>query len=176
MYINDKDKFIILDVEGNAAMGISQNRITQFAALSFHNGEIEELNYYNRSVNYISKYAYKMTHISVKKCKREGLSERHMVKLIYEAIKDCKMIYAYGLHYDKQIINYLFDRYNMPKINIPWYDIINDVDKYLCPSKQKLSIAANEYGFDSTGFHDALCDCYATYHLMNVIESVREDK
>ena len=57
--------------------------------------------------------------------------------------------------------------------NVKWFDVIEDVKKYLSPTKTKLSVAANEYGFDDTNFHNALVDCYATLHLMKTIEQVR---
>ena len=49
---------------------------------------------------------------------------------------------------------------------------IEDVKKYLCPSKNKLSIAASEYGFNEVNYHNALVDCYATLHLMKTIENI----
>ena len=173
MYFDDKEKYIIIDIEGNAASGIDSNKITQFGALLFDGGSISEINYYNRNVNYINSYVARMTHISIKKCKAMGLSERHMVNLIYDNIKDCKRVYAYGCDYDIKALNRLFRKYELPELNINWYDVINDVRKYLCPSKSKLSIAANEYGFEGTSYHDALGDCYATFHLMQVIEKIK---
>ena len=68
----------------------------------------------------------------------------------------------------------MFKKYRLKPLDIPWVDVIEDVKKYLCPSKLKLSVAASEYGFNELNFHNALVDCYATLHLMNAIESIEE--
>ena len=67
----------------------------------------------------------------------------------------------------------MFEKYKLPEVKIEWIDVINDVEKYLNPSKLKLSSAANEYGFTDSDYHNALVDCYATLHLMNTIENIR---
>lgn len=174
MYFDDLDKkYILLDIEGNSASQEQQRKITQFAALIFHNGTKIEINYMNRNVNYISPYVSKMTHISINQCKNEGLSERNMVNKIYSLLKSCDIIYAYGCDFDKNILNLMFKKYHLDPLDVKWIDIIHDVKKYLNPSKLKLSIAANEYGFSSEYFHNALVDCYATLHLMETIEQIR---
>ena len=66
----------------------------------------------------------------------------------------------------------MFNKYKLKPLSIPWVDVIEDVQKYLTPSKLKLSIAASEYGFNDTNYHNALTDCYATLHWMKTIEDV----
>ena len=174
MYFDDSSKkYILLDIEGNAAQKENERKITQFAALIFQDGKIEEVDYMNRNVNYINSYVSKMTHISVSQCKSIGYSERHLVEEVHSLLKTCDLIYAYGCEFDKSILNIMFKKYNLPLLDIPWYDVIEDVKKHLTPSKNKLSIAANEYGFNDTNYHNALTDCYATLHLMKMIEEVR---
>ena len=173
MYFENKNKFVIFDLEFNAESGITKNRITQFSALVFENDEISELNYYNRNVNYMNRYVSKMTHISIKKCKSLGMSERHLIQDIYNLFKECNIIYAYGYEMDIKTLKYMFKKYELPEIKFNYYDIINDVKKYLCPSKNKLEIAANEYGFEGSSYHNALEDCYAIYHLMKVIDDIK---
>ena len=174
MYFDDLNKkYILLDIEGNAAKRVEERKITQFAAIVFHNGEQQEINLMNRNVNYISPYVRRMTHISVNKCKSEGLTERHLVLKVYELLSSCDVIYAYGCDFDKNILKIMFEKYKLKPLNIEWIDVINDVEKYLNPSKLKLSIAANEYGFLESDYHNALVDCYATLHLMKTIENVR---
>jgi len=176
MYFDDlSSQYILLDIEGNSAAKIEERKITQFAALVIQNGKIiKEINWMNRNVNMIHPYVSKMTHISVHQCKEIGFSERHLIEEIYNLLMNCQKIYAYGCDFDKSILNYMFNKYNYESIHIPWFDVIEDVKKYLNPSKCKLSIAANEYGFQNSHFHDALVDCYATLHLMKTIEKVQE--
>lgn len=175
MYFNDSNKkYIILDIEGNSAKQEDERKMTQFSALVFHNNQFIEIDYMNRNVNYINPYVKKMTKISVNTCKNNGMSERNMVFKIHELLKTCDVIYAYGCDFDKKIINIMFNKYNLSPINALWIDVIDDVKKYLNPSKLKLSIAANEYGFVSCNFHNALVDCYATLHLMKTIMQIRE--
>ena len=69
---------------------------------------------------------------------------------------------------------FLLKKYRLKELDKPIIDVLDDVKTYLSPSKLKLSIAANEYGFSSTEYHNALIDCYATLHLMKTIEQVRE--
>ena len=174
MYFDDVNKkYILLDIEGNSAKQENERKITQFAALVFENGTTQEINYMNRNVNYISPYVRRMTHISVNKCKNEGFSERNLVFKIHELLSSCDLIYAYGCEFDKGILKIMFEKYKLPEVKIEWIDVINDVEKYLNPSKLKLSIAANEYGFTDSDYHNALVDCYATLHLMNTIENIR---
>lgn len=173
MYFDDVNKkYILLDIEGNSAKQENERKITQFAALVFENGTTQEINYMNRNVNYINPYVSKMTHISVNDCKQIGYSERNLVTKIHGLLSSCDLIYAYGCDFDKNILNLMFKKYKLEPLSIPWVDVINDVEKYLCPSKLKLSIAATEYGFDDISFHNALTDCYATYHLMKTIEDI----
>lgn len=174
MYFDDLNKkYVLLDIEGNSAKQENERKITQFAALVFYNGEINEINLMNRNVNYINPYVRRLTHISVNKCKNEGLSERHLILKIHELLSSCDLIYAYGCDFDKNILKIMFDKYKLKQLDVEWYDVIFDVNKYLNPSKSKLSIAANEYGFLDSDYHNALVDCYATLHLMKTIEDVR---
>ena len=174
MYFDDLNKkYIILDIEGNSAQKENERKITQFAALIIKDNVVEELNLMNRNVNYISPYVSKMTHISLHDCKNNGYSEKHLVEEIHRLLNTCDLIYAYGCDFDKNILKLMFKKYKLPLLDVKWFDVINDVKKYLNPTKTKLSIAANEYGFDDTNFHNALVDCYATYHLMKTIEQVR---
>lgn len=174
MYFTDKEKkYILLDIEGNSAQKENERKITQFAALVFQQDKVEEVNYMNRNVNYINSYVSKLTHISVSQCKQIGYSERHLVEEVHKLLSSCDLIYAYGCEFDKNILNLMFRKYNLPLLTVPWIDVIEDVKKYLNPSKYKLSIAASEYGFNDTNYHNALTDCYATLHLMKVIESIR---
>lgn len=175
MYFDNlNDKYIILDIEGNATSKKEERRITQFAALIVENNNISEINWMNRNVNIIHPYVAKMTHISLSSCKENGFSERNLVSKIHELISNCKVIYAYGCDFDKEILSLMFKKYHLPMINTPWIDILKDVKKYLCPSKLKLSIAASEYGFENEDFHNALTDCKATLYLMNTIENIRK--
>ena len=49
MYFDDLNKkYILLDIEGNAAKRVEERKITQFAAIVFHNGEQQEINLMNR--------------------------------------------------------------------------------------------------------------------------------
>ena len=174
MYFDDPNKtYILLDIEGNSAKREEERKITQFAAIIFHNGNVKEVNLMNRNVNYINPYVRKMTHISVNKCKNHGLSERHLVDEIHKLLSSCDLIYAYGCDFDKNILKLMFEKYKHPQPSATWYDVIEDVKTYLNPSKNKLSIAASEYGFETIDFHNAMTDCYATLHLMKTIENVR---
>lgn len=174
MYFDDENKkYILLDIEGNSARQENERKITQFAALVFINNEKTEINYMNRNVNYINPYVAKMTHISVNDCKKTGYSERKLIKKIHALLSSCDVIYAYGCDFDKNILKLMFQKYKLSEINATWIDVINDVKKYLAPSKLKLSVAASEYGYNDTNFHNALTDCYATYHLMKTIEDIR---
>lgn len=174
MYFDDLSKtYVLLDIEGNSAKKEEERKITQFAALVFHNGEIEEINLMNRNVNYINPYVRRMTHISVNKCKNIGCSERRLVEEVHKLLTSCDKIYAYGCDFDRKILELMFNKYNLKQLEQPIIDVIEDVSKYLSPSKLKLSIASNEYGFSTTEYHNALVDCYATLHLMKTIESVR---
>lgn len=173
MYFDDVNKkYILLDIEGNSAKQENERKITQFAALVFENGNTKEINYMNRNVNYINPYVSKLTHISVNDCKQVGYSERNLVEKIHKLLSSCDLIYAYGCEFDKNILKLMFKKCKLPEIDIPWVDVIFDVEKYLTPSKLKLSIAASEYGFNDISFHNALTDCYATYHLMKTIEDI----
>ncbi len=174
MYFDDlSNQYILLDIEGNSASKIEERKITQFAALVIQNGKIQkEVNWMNRNVNLIHPYVSKMTHISLHQCKEVGFSERHLIHEIYQLLKNCQLIYAYGCDFDKNILNFMFKKYNYKPLTIPWVDVIEDVKKYLNPSKFKLSIAANEYGFQDSHFHNALVDCHATLHLMKTIENI----
>jgi DNA polymerase III alpha subunit (gram-positive type) len=175
MYFEGKEKtYVLLDIEGNSAKTEEERKITQFAALIFHNGEIEELNLMNRNVNYINPYVRRMTHISVHKCKNIGCTERRLVEEVHKLLSTCDLIYAYGCDFDKNILALMFRKYHLPKLNVKWIDVIEDVKKYLCPSKNKLSIAASEYGFNEVNYHNALVDCYATLHLMKTIENIEK--
>ena len=175
MYFDELDKtYVLLDIEGNSAQREEERKITQFAALVFHNGEIEEINLMNRNVNYINPYVRRMTHISVHKCKNIGCSERRLVEEVHKLLSNCDKIYAYGCDFDRKMIKLMFEKYHLNQLDKPIIDVIDDVKHYLAPSKLKLSIAANEYGFSSTEYHNALIDCYATLHLMKTIEQVRE--
>ena len=166
MYFDDLNKtYVLLDIEGNSAQKEEERKITQFAALVFHNGEIEVVNLMNRNVNYINPYVRRMTHISVHKCKNIGCTERRLVEEVHKLLSNCDGIYAYGCDFDRKILK---------QLDKPIIDVLDDVKTYLSPSKLKLSIAANEYGFSSTEYHNALIDCYATLHLMKTIEQVRE--
>lgn len=174
MYFDDNNKkYIILDIEGNSAKNEQERKITQFAALVFHNGIKQEINLFNRNVNYINSYVRKMTHISISKCKNEGYSERHIIHEIYNILRTCDVIYAYGCDFDKAILNLMFKKYKLEPLNTVWVDVIEDVKKYLTPSKLKLSVASVEYGFNQSSFHNALTDCYATLHLMDTIDQIR---
>lgn len=174
MYFDEKDKtYVILDIEGNSAKSEEERKITQFSALVIKNGEISEVDLMNRNVNYINPYVRRMTHITVGKCKSMGCSERRMVDEIYKLLSDADTIYAYGCDFDRKILAFIFDKYHLKPIKTPIIDVIDDVKKYLTPSKLKLSIASHEYGFKTDFFHNALVDCYATYHLMKVIEELR---
>lgn len=174
MYFDDKGKkYILLDIEGNSAKQENERKITQFAALVFQNGEKKEINYMNRNVNYINPVVSKMTHISVNDCKKIGYSERKLVQKIHDLLSTCDVIYAYGCDFDKKIVALMFKKYKLSELNVPWIDVIDDVKKYLSPSKLKLSVASSEYGYNKTSFHNALTDCYATYHLMMTIEDIR---
>lgn len=175
MYFDDPNKtYIILDIEGNSASKVEERRITQFSGLIIKNHQISEVNLLNRNVNSINTYVTKLTKISVHKCKDLGVSEKHLIKEIYNLLSSCDMIYAYGCNFDKDILKIMFKKYHYPFLNIPWFDVIEDVKKYLCPSKNKLSIAASEYGFTCLDYHNALTDCYATLHLMKVIMNLKE--
>lgn len=175
MYFDDANKkYILLDIEGNSAKAEQERKITQFSAIVFENNEQYEIDYMNRNVNYINPYVSKLTHISIRKCKREGFSERHLVEEIHKLLSTCDLIYAYGCDFDKNILKLMFKKYKLKEIDVPWVDVIEDVEKYLSPSKLKLSIAANEYGFLDSNYHNALTDCYATLHLMKTIENVRK--
>ena len=174
MYFEDKDKtYVLLDIEGNSAKTEDERKITQFAALIFHNGEIEELNLMNRNVNYINPYVRRMTHISVHKCKNIGCTERRLVEEVHKLLISCDKIYAYGCDFDRKILQLMFNKYHLKQLDKHIIDVIEDVKYYLAPSKLKLSIAANEYGFSATDYHNALTDCYATLHLMKMIDFVR---
>lgn len=177
MYFGEKNKkYILLDIEGNSAKREDERKITQFAAIVFYGETKQEINMMNRNVNYINPYVRNMTKISVNKCKNEGYSERHMVDEIYKLLSSCDVIYAYGCDFDKNILKIMFNKYGYKQLDTPWFDVIEDVEKYLSPSKLKLSVAATEYGFNDTNFHNALTDCYATLHLMNTIEQIRSNK
>ena len=174
MYFDELEKtYVLLDIEGNSAQKEEERKITQFAALVFHNGEITEIDLMNRNVNYINPYVRRMTHISVNKCKNNGYSERKLVEEVHKLLINCDKIYAYGCDFDRKILQLMFKKYHLKDLDKPIIDVIDDVKTYLNPSKLKLSIAANEYGFSSTEYHNALVDCYATLHLMKTIESVR---
>jgi len=176
MFIESKEKkYVLLDIEGNSAADINQRKMTQFAALVFYNGEIEEINLMNRNINFINSYVSKMTRITVKKCKKEGVTESHMVHEIHELLSSADKIYAYGCDFDKNITKQMFEKYKLPQVETPWVDVIHDVEKYLAPTKLKLSIAASEYGFIESKFHNALTDCYATYYLMEIIDKIKEE-
>lgn len=173
MYFDDPTKkYILLDIEGNSAKQENERKITQFSAIVFENGQQTEINYMNRNVNYINPYVSKMTHISINNCKQIGMSERHLVEEIHNLLSTCDIIYAYGCDFDKNILKLMFKKYKLNQLNIKWIDVINDVEKYLSPSKLKLSVAASEYGFNNVNFHNALIDCYATFHLMKTIENI----
>ena len=174
MYFDDLNKtYVLLDIEGNSAKSENERKITQFAALVFHNGEIEEINLMNRNVNYINPYVRRMTHISVNKCKNIGCSERRLVEEVHKLLSSCDAIYAYGCDFDRKILALMFNKYHLKPLDKPIIDVIDDVKTYLAPSKLKLSIASNEYGFTTVEYHNALVDCYATLHLMKTIENVR---
>ena len=130
-------------------------------------------NLMNRNVNYINPYVRRMTHISVNKCKNIGCSERRLVEEVHKLLTNCDAIYAYGCDFDRKILQLMFNKYRLPQLNKPIIDVIDDVKKYLSPSKLKLSIASNEYGFEDVEYHNALVDCYATLHLMKTIEEIR---
>lgn len=163
-------KYLILDIEGNSASKEEERKITQFSALLIENNEIKEINLLNRNVNYISSFASHLTHISLKKCKVNGVSERHLINEIHKLLENCDIVYAYGCDFDKRIIRYMFNKYKLNDVNIHWVDLIDEVKSKLNPSRAKLSIAAKENGFESDNFHNALTDCYAIYHLMKKIE------
>ena len=174
MYFDDVNKkYILLDIEGNSAKSEDERKITQFSAIVFENGKQYEIDYMNRNVNYINPYVSKLTHISVNKCKSIGFSERHLIEEIHKLLSSCDLVYAYGCDFDKNILKLMFKKYKLSEIEIPWIDVINDVEKYLSPSKLKLSVAANEYGFNDSNYHNALTDCYATLHLMKTIEDIQ---
>lgn len=174
MYFDDLNKtYVLLDIEGNSAQKEEERKITQFAALVFHNREVEEINLMNRNVNYINPYVRRMTHISVNKCKNIGCSERRLVEEVHKLLSSCDKIYAYGCDFDRKMLQIMFEKYHLKQLKQPIIDVLDDVKYYLAPSKLKLSIAANEYGFSSTDYHNALIDCYATLHLMKTIEQVR---
>ena len=175
MYFNDSNKtYVLLDIEGNSSKEIDQRRITQFAAIVFKDGKFEELSWKNRNVNYINSYVQKLNKITLQDCKSHGLSERNLVLRIHDLLSKADYIYAYGCDFDKNIIKIMFEKYELKQLEIPWYDVIEDVKKYLNPSKNKLSIAASEYGFIETSYHDAMTDCKATLYLMKTIEQIRE--
>ena len=175
MYFDDLNKkYILLDIEGNSTKAENEIRITQFSALVFHDGVVDEIDWMNRNVNYINPYVQKLTKISVNKCKNTGMSERNLVQHIHKLLDSCDLIYAYGCDFDKRVIKYMFKKYELKPINVSWYDVIDDVKKYLNPSKSKLSIASKEYGFNEENYHNALVDCKATLHLMKVIEQIKE--
>ena len=173
MYFDDLEKkYIILDIEGNSAQREEERKITQFAAIIIQNNQQSEVNFMNRNVNYINSFVSKMTHISISQCKEIGYSERHLVEEVHKLLSTCDLIYAYGCDFDKNNLALMFRKYHLPKLNVKWIDVIEDVKKYLCPSKNKLSIAASEYGFNEVNYHNALVDCYATLHLMKTIENI----
>lgn len=175
MYFDDLNKkYILLDIEGNSTKAENEIRITQFSALVFHDGVVDEVDWMNRNVNYINPYVQRLTKISVNKCKNTGMSERNLVLHIHKLLSNCDLIYAYGCDFDKRIIKYMFKKYELKPLNISWYDVIDDVKRYLNPSKSKLSIASKEYGFNEENYHNALVDCKATLHLMKVIEQIKE--
>lgn len=176
MYFDDQSKkYIILDIEGNSLTKENERKITQFAAIVIEkNEQTQVVNWMNRNVNLINPYVIKMTKISVNKCKEEGFAERHLINEIYNLLTSCDLIYAYGCDFDKNILKSMFAKYHFAPLNTKWHDVIEDVKKYLNPTKLKLSIAASEYGFTEENYHNALVDCYATLHLMKTIESIEK--
>ena len=178
MFFDNKDsRYLVLDIEGNSARQEEERKMTQLSALIIQNEEIQEVNMFNRNVNYISPFVRKLTHISIKKCKVNGYSERHLINEAHKLISSCEIVYAYGCDFDKSILKYMFNKYNLEWPETKWIDVINPVKKYLNPSKAKLNIAATEYGFETDShYHNALVDCYATLFLMNKIEEkVKEE-
>lgn len=161
---------IILDIEGNSASRKEERKMTQFSALIINGEKIQEVNMLNRNVNYISPYVQRLTHISLKKCKNVGFAERHMVKEIYQILAKVDIIYAYGFDFDKQILQDMFKKYRFKKIEKNWIDIQPIVKEQLNPTRLSLSVAAKEYGFEDTHFHNALVDCYAILHLIRCME------
>lgn len=174
MYFDDNSKkYVLLDIEGNSLSKEEERKITQFSAIVFENGEKKEVNWFNRNVNLINPYVVKLNDISVNTCKKNGMTEKRLIANIYELLSNCDLIYAYGCDFDKNILKLMFKKYKLPELKTEWVDVIFDVEKYLAPTKKQLSVAASEYGFSSTNYHDALTDCYATLYLMNTIEDIR---
>ena len=175
MYFDDVNKkYLILDIEGNSLADESQRKITQFAGIVLQNHhEVQLINWYNRNVNLINPYVVRMNKISVEYCKRIGYAEKHLINNIYQLLKNCDVIYAYGCEFDKAILKLMFAKYHLDINKVVLYDVINDVKKYLNPSKNKLEVAAMASRFHKTSFHDALVACYATLHLMKTIETMK---
>lgn len=164
-------KILILDIEGNSLSNKNELKITQFSALYFQNGSLEkEINFYNRNVNKIPMIVQKMTHLSLKNLKEEGLSERHLVKEIHDLLQKSDMIYAYGYAFDKQIVQNMFCKYHLPKLDLNWLDIQDIVKEQLNPEHLKLSVLSQELGFEKSNFHNALTDCYAIYHIIQYLD------
>ena len=138
MYFDDKSKkYVLLDIEGNSSKEANERKITQFAALCFQNGKIEEISWMNRNVNYINPYVQKLTRIHLVDLKNKGYSERNLIEHIYNLLKDADLIYAYGCDFDKNILKLMYKKYNLPPLKTKWIDIIDDVKKYLNPTKYK---------------------------------------
>lgn len=171
MFFSDASKkYMILDIEGNSASRKEERKMTQFSALLIENQAVREVNMMNRNVNYISPYVQHLTHISLKKCKNIGLSERHLIKEIYRLYKEVDIIYAYGYDFDRQILHDMFQKYHFPEVNKTWIDVQPIVKEKLSPKRLRLACVAKEFGFEDSHFHNALVDCHATLFLMRLIE------
>ena len=171
MLIDKQKKIVILDIEGNSASKKNELKITQFSALILKDNQIEEINFYNRNVNLIPPIVQKLTRISINKLKTSGLSERHLIKEIYNILLDADIIYAYGYAFDKQIIKSMLKKYEYPPLLVKWIDPPTKAKEKLQRPHIKLSILSKELGFSKEDFHNALTDCYAILHIIQYLDN-----
>lgn len=164
------NKIVILDIEGNSVKATNELKITQFSAIIIENGKQREVNYFNRNVNLIPPVVQKITHLSISKLKKEGMTQRRMIDKIYEDIHDADIIYAYGYQFDKKIIRLMFDKYGYQS-KLTWVDVQDLVKERLKLNFLKLSRVADYLGFEETHFHDSLIDCHAILYILEYLDA-----
>ena len=166
------DKIVILDIEGNSVKANNEVKITQFSAIIIEKGQQREVNYFNRNVNLIPPIVQKITHLTISKLKQEGMTERRMVKQIYQDIHDADIIYAYGYDFDKKIISLMFEKYHYPN-QLNWRDVQEIVKERLNPKYLKLSKVAQSLGFNEFDFHNSLIDCHAILYILDYLNATQ---
>ncbi len=169
-------KVVILDIEGNSASSNDELKITQFSAIVIENGKKQEINFYNRNVNLIPMVVQRLTHLNLAKLKKEGISERRLVREIYQILKNADVIYAYGFDFDKKIIHLMFKKYHFQIEKMNWVDIQEIVKTRLNPSHLNLKALSTELGFNETSFHNSLVDCRAISYIIDYLEAIESEK